>query len=126
MVDRGQVKISGVYLYTHWDATELIENVQRALAKRWRWHDHEYLARIIFDEMKLTGKIVQKEYGTVAVCDVGETGYGIGSEQHADICRLIEITADNKVIVTDCDKEIFNGSFEDFLKFEELLRCEKW
>ena len=120
MRDRGQIKINGVYLYTHWNATKLIGDVQNALAKRWRWNDHEYLARIIFDEMKRRGKILHKKYDFTAECDIGETGYGIGIEQHGDIWRLIEITADNKVIVSDYNEEVFKGSFEDFLNFKNI------
>ncbi len=104
MGDRGQVKIGGVYLYTHWGAIGLIEDVQTALNNKWRWHDLEYLARIIFDVM------TAGEQGE-------EAGYGIGIQKHGDIWRLIEITKDN-IRVIDNDKEVFNGTFEEFLKFK--------
>ena len=51
MGDRGTVEIHGVYLYTHWGASDLIDVVREALAKKWRWDDESYLARIIFDTM---------------------------------------------------------------------------
>ena len=103
MGDRGQVKINGVYLYTHWGATNLVEDVQRAIAKKWRWGDDEYLARIILDE------IVGDEQKT-------ETGYGIGTTEHNDIWRLITLV-NNVIVVKDNDKEVFRGSYEEFLKF---------
>ena len=111
MGDRGQVFIEskGIYLYTHWGAWELIEAVKRALAKRWRWDDHEYLARIIFDEM------IGEDFKT-------ETGYGIGTTRHDDIWRLITITKNNKVIVNDNDKIIFNDTFEEFIKWSEKIK----
>ena len=104
MGDRAQVKINDVFLYTHYGATDLVDDVKRAIAKNWRWSDEEYLARIIFNEMQ------NGDYDT-------ETGFGISTKKHGDIWRLITIK-DQKVIVEDNDKKIFNGSFEDFLKFE--------
>lgn len=80
MGDRAQVHFvdTGVWLYTHWDAYELIETVQRALARKLRWTDTEYLARIVFCEM------CKGDYD-------GEMGYGIGRGQHSDVYRVVEI-----------------------------------
>lgn len=111
MGDRGQIKIGKVYLYTHWGACELIQNLKDALAKRWRWDDHEYLTRIIYDEM------VGDMFGT-------ETGYGIGTEKHGDIWRFIEVTEDNRVIVEDYGVREFEGTFEEFLKWESKKEKE--
>lgn len=81
MGDRGQVEVKmydddpSVFLYTHWKAHDLHQDVARALnsrAGRGRGNDHEYLARIIFDVMK--GDDV-----------TGETGYGIGTTKHSDL-----------------------------------------
>ncbi len=102
MGDRAQVHFadSGVWLYTHGGAYELIEVVQRALAKRWRWDDPEYLARIVFCEM------CKGSYGD-------ETGYGIGSGQHSDVYRVVEITCreEKEPMVT-----IINGDTEGWIK----------
>lgn len=51
MGNRAAVLINGVYLYTHWEGDRLPSIVQRALAKKERWNDESYLARIIFCEM---------------------------------------------------------------------------
>ena len=115
MGDRGQVNISGVYLYTHWGAYDLINDVYKALIHKKRWNDHEYLARIIFDEMKS-----------------GEnnpfTGYGIGTSKHGDIWRLIkiedksdyDIIPNNIITIIDNNNEIFKASFNEFIKrYEE-------
>jgi hypothetical protein len=112
MGDRGQVlmKNEKVYLYTHWGASELIKDVEKAIAKRVRWDDEEYLARIIFDEM------IGKNKGE-------ETGFGIGGKKHGDIWRLITVDCDNETItVDDNDKNIFNGDFEEFLKWAVKLK----
>ena len=107
MGDRGQVHIKdeGVWLYTHWGATDLDETVKRAISKRWRWNDPEYLARIIFDEM------IGEEQGS-------ETGFGISSKgPHGDEWKIIEIDCQNQTIsINEYDGEnIKTYSFDDFI-----------
>src|SRR5512136_274571 len=96
MGDRGQVYIKDekTYLYTHWSATELPEMVERAIAKKWRWNDPEYLARIIFDEM-------------TDGCHGEETGYGIGRSKHGDIWMLV--TVDCKKQTMTVEEGHYNG-----------------
>ena len=108
MGDRGQVHIknTGVFLYTHWGATELIQQVHTALSKKWRWDDDEYLTRIIFDVM------IGNEQGS-------ETGYGIGNEQHGDVWRLVEIDCSKQTVkIIDNDTIILSTSFEDFITLD--------
>ena len=126
MGDRGQVHIKdlGVWLYTHWKATELPDTIRRALARKERWDNPEYLARIIFCEM------IRDDIE-------GTTGYGIGAGQHGDVDRVVEIDCQNKkvaLILGDSDSWIkcckehgynkdsyqernakWEGSFEDFI-----------
>ena len=105
MGDRGQVHIKdeGVWLYTHWEATELLDNVKRALSKRWRWNDPEYLARIIFDEM------VGGYHGE-------ETGFGISTSEHSDVWIIITINCEEELISVKDNGEItINCSFSDFI-----------
>jgi hypothetical protein len=94
MGDRGQVyvKDSGVYLYTHWSATELVDVVKRAIAKRWRWNDDEYLTRIIFEEM------TKGERDT-------ETGYGIGTGKHSDVWRFITVDCSKQLVTVEDEGE---------------------
>jgi hypothetical protein len=80
---RAQVLIEddGVYLYTHWGAGSIEDDVLKALksdAGQGRLNDSEYLARIIFEVM------IGDERGT-------ETGFGIGTTQHGDIEKLITV-----------------------------------
>ena len=119
MGDRGQVHIvdEGIWLYTHWGATELVNTVAKILSRRLRWGDPEYLTRMIFQEMLGDDK--------------SELGYGIGSKQHWYIWRIVEVdVSEQKVIVreTNKDKVEWSGSFEDFVNsfgqekiFAELL-----
>lgn len=105
MGDRGQVfiKTTGVYLYTHWGASELEETVRQALAKKWRWDDDEYLTRIIFDQMT-------KEYHGE------ETGFGIGTDKHLDVWKVLVVDCKNQTVTIEAD-----GSPELEYSFEEFV-----
>lgn len=108
MGDRGQVlvlqrgsKDAGVYLYTHWGASDLVQDVEKAIAKKWRWNDPDYLARIIFDVM-------------TAECHGEETGYGIGIEMAGDIWRLVKVDCDAEAIeVIDNGHCVYKKTFEE-------------
>jgi hypothetical protein len=92
MGDRGNIVIKqnqyedkpfqGVFLYSHWDGSDLPWTLQRALQRKARWNDVPYLARIIFCEM----------IGN----DTGETGYGISTSM-----------CDNEhpLLIVDCEKQ---------------------
>lgn len=113
---RGQVKVVSecvnhhdVYLYTHWGAEELPETVKRGLAKKWRWDDACYLARIIFDEI-----IGADGHGN-------ETGHGICTTRHDDIECLIIVNVDKQTVTID--RSMYGGgkkenpvSFEKFIE----------
>ena len=127
MGDRGQVHMKdlGVWLYTHWSATELPDLVRKSLGRSrgkdvpnlpfkegGRWDDPEYLTRIIFCDM-LEGDLE------------GLTGYGIGKDQHGDVYRVIEIQCparhleqEDRIRVLRGDKGEtvrWEGSFDEFI-----------
>ena len=108
MGDRAQVKIvdygdTAVYLYTHWDGYRLADTVKQALARRERWRDAEYLARIVFCEM-----VKGDTFGT--------TGFGIGTEQHMDVTKVITLDTNKcEITLQDYDKDDIKFSFEDFI-----------
>lgn len=80
MGDRANVRVNGsvdgdyVHLYTHWGASELPRDLRDALARRVRWDDPQYLARIIFCQMigddtrSETGFGISHEVGDGAEC----------------------------------------------------------
>lgn len=109
MGDRGQILIKdiGVYLYTHWSGCALKALLQDALAKRWRWNDEEYLARIIFDVMS------DGSHGE-------ETGFGIGTTEHNDLNNPLLVVDCKKQVVSEIGEEGINKSwsFEEFLKLK--------
>jgi len=102
MGDRVQVYFpeTGVYLYSHWNGDDIIGDVFRALNKKWRWSDAEYLARIVFDEM-------------VGDAQMGELSYGIGTRQHSDVTRVVEVDTKNQKI------RLIKGVPENMMKWWE-------
>ena len=111
MGSRAQVKIinhddPALYLYTHWQADALPELVKTALARKERWDDPEYLARIIFDEMT---KGRQGE----------ETGYGISTVQNGDILFLVVVDIGKQTV--HIDRSVWAGG-----KVGPLVTFEKY
>ena len=87
-----------MYLCSHWEGSELPERVKSALAKKERWDDEPYLARIVFDEM--TGL-----HGEA-------TGFGIDTQ---------EMGLEHPLIVIDCQEgEVTIGekswSFQEYIE----------
>jgi hypothetical protein len=56
-----------IFLYGHWMGSDAINVVTQVLARRQRWNDETYLARMLFSKMT-EGEPVD-----------AETGYGIGT-----------------------------------------------
>lgn len=93
----------GVYLYSHWGGTDLPGTVQKALQKEWRWDDHAYLTRIIFDAM------------TDGSRDM-ETGFGIATEPCDGQERIVEIDVKDQTVVIGKRQ----WSFSDYCKLESV------
>lgn len=119
MGDRGQVlmKPSGVYLYTHWGGYHLIKDVFTAINKGWRWDQDDYLCRIIFDEMKRKGDDQPPEWShgpPHAMTDMGETGFGIGTIEHADAYITVVVDVEKQAVtLMDYDKAYASYEFKD-------------
>lgn len=119
MGDRGQVKLifkgGEIYFYSHWGGTEILQQVQQAIAKRWRWDDPEYLARIIFDCIKGNDT-------------TSETSYGIGMWVHGDLEHpLVCVDLEGNKVWEETTNERVNEpripkkkplSFKEFCSFE--------
>lgn len=98
-------KKPGVALYTHWGGSELPEQVKAALAKRWRWNDAPYLARIIFCQM------VKGE-------EQEETGFGITTTM--DMCEESE----RDIVVDVAQQRIRLGEGKPWKSFEAFVSEE--
>lgn len=96
MGDRGNIKIIGtgpapLYFYTHWRGSDMKEVVAEALAKKERWNDAGYLARIIFDTL-------------TEGAERGETtGYGIGTEPEDNEYPFFVVDIEKQVVYEEAD-----------------------
>jgi len=108
-----------VVLYTHWTGHSLPETLRVALAKKWRWNDHAYLTRIIFDTM------------TAGQHDE-ETGFGISTGLPDNSYALLVVDPDNRRVLVRAapdwqaeDHGLLNGKilaqfmFEDYIALDE-------
>lgn len=91
---RAQVKIedTGVFLYTHWGSKEIEDTVRKALQRRQRWTDPEYLARIVFSQMT-------RGY------EESNTGFGICNSRHWDIAVLITLNCAKQTVTVEDVRE---------------------
>src|SRR5580693_6264801 len=116
MGDRANVAVvqdSGhalVYLYSHWGGDGLPKDVQKALAKRWRWTDGPYLTRIIFDVM-------------TEDCHGEETSFGISTSRCDNEHSIIVVNPVRQIVGfarEDAEPDCYvQWSFEQYLKLSE-------
>lgn len=116
MGDRGNIAVQTgdkrVYLYGHWAGCEMPEIVRKALARKQRWDDPPYLARIIFCE--LVGD------------DKGETGYGISATIDDNEHPIIVVNCDRQTVTIEAEPDGSHGprgaakvvSFSDYIALE--------
>jgi len=101
-----------IFLYTHSRGSDIGGVLQAALAKKWRWNDEIYLARIIFDEL------IGRDQGE-------ETGYGlspfVGDNEHD---YLVVDFAAQKVLQQDPEsrKTKKSWTFEEFAALKKPVK----
>jgi hypothetical protein len=105
----GQIEIISpygrIYLYTHENSKELVQQVHDILSKNIRWDDPDYLSRMLFCKM------IPKEFWD------DEKGFGIGTEQYVDINILVSLDTTKSTIgiYSVLEKEHYNATFEEFV-----------
>jgi len=102
MGDRANVILKSgdeqVCLYTHWCGHELPQIVKNGLIRgKSRWHDFQYLTRIIFCEM------IKDDV-------LGKTGFGISQKKH-DGRKVLKIDCDNTTMSVNGDEPISLASY---------------
>jgi hypothetical protein len=113
MGNRGNIVVRGsgsqVFLYTHWQGYEVPGLARIALAKRQRWDDPQYLARIIFDTM------THGRHGE-------ETGFGITSVICDNGYPLLIVDCDKQQVFLEGDGEAYHapGAEAKSLSFEQF------
>lgn len=107
MGDRGNIVVRSsqsnrddVWFYGHWSGYRLEHTVQTALAKKWRWDDSAYLARIIFDEF------TKDSHGK-------ETGFGIATSVCDNEYPIVVVDAGKQRVFTIEEKELADGRVPD-------------
>ena len=113
MGDGANVKIvdgeSTIYLYTHWDGSDLPKIVSKALSRRQRWDDGPYLARIIFEQM-------------IEDDAKGETGYGISANLGDGADRIVTVNVNKQeVSIHKTD-----WTFDNFTKIDDTVFLDIW
>jgi hypothetical protein len=115
MGDRANVCIKDgseeVYLYTHWSGCELPAILRKAIRRRARWDDAQYLSRIVFCEM------VRDAYDE-------ETGFGISSTVGDGANRILDVDVDNATISERGEKRTW--SFEEFANLDDAALAGFW
>jgi hypothetical protein len=93
-----------IFFYTHWRGSDTLDIAMRAIAKRQRWDDPAYLARIVFCEL-------------IKGATDGETGFGIWTDR----CDY-----EHDDVVIDCDtQEVYQrhpetGRITDRISFQQI------
>lgn len=120
MGDRANVRIDGdcasVVFYTHWTGYQLPETVGAAIARKQRWDDMPYLARIIFCEM------VKGHEGD-------ETGFGISGEPLDNSYPILVVDTEAQTLRLESDdREGFgiNAPQAEPLPFAEVSAETSW
>jgi len=91
-----------IYLYSHWDGSDLAVTLKKALKRgKDRWEDPSYLTRIIFSEM------IKNDVD-------GLTGYGISN-------HLLD--NEYNILYVDTDSQTVNVGYKSF-SFEEFIQLE--
>lgn len=101
MGDRGNIKVGGVYFYTHWGGYDIPNVVKRILQRKQRWDDEPYLARITYDELT-RGHDIESD-----------TGYGITTYECDNENAIYELDVKNQQVIVD---GLVTGTFEDYAK----------
>lgn len=100
VVRQGETNIDDVWFYTHWRGFQIGEIVQRALAKKWRWDDPSYLARIIFDEL------TRGQHGE-------ETSFGISTTLQDNEYPILVVDCPHQCVWTIEERQLRDGRIPD-------------
>jgi hypothetical protein len=94
MGERGNICVrqrdGEVWFYTHWYGNQTFKAVCNALAKRERWDDESYLARIIFDSLLALSP--QRDE---------TTGFGIGLYEMDPNYPPVYVDVGRKLVIKD-------------------------
>lgn len=96
VVRSSQSNVDDVWFYGHWSGSRLEHTVRSALARKRRWGDTSYLARIIFDEFT-------KDHAGE------ETGFGISTRLQDNEYPVIVVDDDKQRVFSIKEKGLIDG-----------------
>lgn len=100
MGDRGNVVVRGsdgdVWLYTHWNGSEMKDVLQNVLARKVRWNDAPYLTRMIFSAMVKNN-----------IDD--EIGFGISTSMRDNEHGILVVDIEKQKIVRVQEQDLVNS-----------------
>ncbi len=112
-----------IWFYTHWRGDEMPKLVRNAMAKKWRWMDEGYLARIIFETLTLGDRDV-------------ETGFAITPEPYDTPHPYVVVDTGRKTVsfVREQDwtgkppksQRPFEWTFEEFAALQDHDLAGSW
>lgn len=94
-------KIDGfdqVWFYSHWGGSGLPEDLRNTLARKERWDDDVYLARMIFCEMVSNGDNLK-----------GSTGLGISCRITDNEHKILVVDVPNQKVGIIAENDLDNG-----------------
>jgi hypothetical protein len=100
VVRQGKTNRDDVWFYTHWSGYNIEDVAREALARRLRWDDTSYLARIVFDTL------TKGEQGE-------ETGFGISTGITDNEHDIVVIDVPNQRVFKIKEKELEDGRIPD-------------
>lgn len=108
MGDRGNIVVrqekdtnrGDVWFYTHWSGNQIAHAVHRALAKRERWNDDSYLARIIFCQL-------------IDSDTEGTTGFGISTRMQDNEHPILVVDVPGQCVFFVEEERLANGRLPD-------------
>jgi hypothetical protein len=118
MGDRGNVFVldscdkgnQGVFLYSHWEGSDLPFLVKKVLSRKERWNDYPYLTRMVFSAM------VANDIG-------GSVGYGISTTINCGEHPVIVIDCENQSVgfcsKNSIDRPFAKWRFDDYIEEDD-------
>lgn len=112
VIRQGKTSADDVWFYTHWAGSEINQTVKTALARRRRWNDDSYLARIVFDTL-------------TAGSQGEETGFGISCSMQDNEHDIVVVDVPNQTVCTISEGSLVGGRLPDTLpkgkSFEDFI-----
>lgn len=121
---RGNIEVDGVNLYGHWSGSTLPRILQEAFAKRWRWTDGGYLARIVFCRMVRGSEEVETGFAISPAGDLPDNEYPV-LRVHTGTGRVYMMSEASARARAPHSAALASWTFEEYCKLD-LAGADAW